>query len=210
MTSMREILTTEMLRAEENTLRRKFEQEATVTNFEKGYVSAPWVNQEIDPGLQTIAARIIANHFSNGITKITGIPNCGVPLAAAVSLEMGIPLAPSRKGTKIPGAWRNPFIIGEETPSFTTGEMSTFSFNSIIPEDYVLLVDDFIALGDTGSSIITALTTKGIRVSFAVYAAKTFQPGFQKIKDLGVNPFYVVGIKTLKEDRHVVLEPPHF
>ncbi len=210
MASVKELISLEMLRAEENCLRRKFEEEALVTDFEKGYISAPWVNQEIDPDLQRIAARNIAHYFANGITRVAGIPNCGVPLATTVAQEMGILLAPSRKGSKVPGAWRNPLIVGEETPSFTTGEVSTFAFNSINPGDNLLLVDDFIAKGDTGINIIEILRKKEVRVSFAVYAAKTFQPGWQRIKDMGIDAFYVVGIKAMKEDKHVVLEPPHF
>jgi len=209
--AIQELLKTRALIKEEATLRQKFEREATVTNFEKGYVSAPWINQEIDPNLQETAAQIIAHYFrERGLTKITGIPNCGVPLATAVSQEMVLPLAPSRKGKEIPGAWRNPLVVEEEVPSFTTGKTSTFVFNNIFPQDHLLLVDDFCALGETGINITTALLSQGVEVSYAVYAAKTFQGGFEKIRRLGVDVFYVVGIKEITRGGHVILEPPHF
>ena len=73
--------------------------EVTIANFEKGYVDASKVNQEIDSVLRGYAADIIADYFRNkGITKIAGIPMMGISLGAVVSDRLKIIETPGRKG----------------------------------------------------------------------------------------------------------------
>lgn len=207
----RSIETEVTLKQKEELLRQKFIKEATVADYEKGYISAPWVNQLIDPRLQGYAADLIREHFlKEQITKIVPIPTMGYPIGVAVSERLNIPLSPGRKGNNIPGAWKNPYVIKEETPSFTTGEKSSFIFNEIHPGDHILLVDDFCALGATGYTIANHFISKGIIVSYAVYCAKMFQGGFERIKNSGVSSFCAIGIEKITSEGAIFLSPPHF
>lgn len=196
----------------ETALRRRFGLEGDLTNPEKGYVSIPWVNQEIDPVLQGYAADIISAYFSfKGIKldKIVGVPNMGIPLATVVSERLNVPLAPGRKGDRIPGAWNSPILVDETVASFTTGEVSKFVFNGVRRGDRVLIVDDFIAWGDTLGLIIQSFQRHKVEPYVAVYCAKLFQDGVVNLRNLKVEPFYVLGIEK-NPDNSLFLSPPHF
>lgn len=202
------------LRSKECILRDKILEEAVVTNFEKGYVSIPSVNQLIDMDMQRIAAEMIicnAHQKRINIDKVLGIPNSGISLATSVAEGLGVRLAPGRKGETIPGSWNSAIIVQENVPSFTTGESSKFVFNGLHSGDSVLIVDDFIALGATSILVAKELQKKGINVEIAVYVAKLFQLGVKQIeKDLGKKPFYAIGVEDIHSDGSITLSSPRF
>lgn len=195
-------------------LRNYFLQEAKVLNYEKGYISVPFVNQLVDPKLQNSAADLIARHIlldETPVDKVVQIPYSGNSLAYSVAERLDCPLVLGRKGKKSPGAWKNQFVINETTESFTTGQKSTFLFNELYPGDRVYLIDDVVANGDTGSLIIKEFQKRGIEVNgMSIYFAKLFQPGIERIhEETGVNPFYAVGVEDISPDG-IELAPPHF
>jgi adenine/guanine phosphoribosyltransferase-like PRPP-binding protein len=200
--------------ANEDFLRREILKEAVVTNFEKGYISIPSVNQLVDTNLQCFASEIIVDHYLDmgvKIDKVAGIPNAGISLANSVAEKLRVPLAPGRKGIIYPGAWNSRIEINEDVPSFTTGEASKFVFNGLEKGDTVLIIDDFIALGATSVIVSKVLMKHGINVQIAAYAAKIFQGGVKQIEEkVGVKPFYAVGIEKIFKDGKIVLEPPHY
>jgi adenine/guanine phosphoribosyltransferase-like PRPP-binding protein len=204
----------DLLRTRECFLRWKILEEARVTNYEKGYVSIPSINQLVEMDLQEIASEMIADHFEGLGTKINmvaGIPNSGISLATSVARILKVPLAPGRKGEVYPGSWNSRIEINEEVPSFTTGEASKFVFNGLNPGDTVLIVDDFIAHGATSVLVAQVFMRHGINVQIAAYSAKLFQGGVKQIEDnVGIKPFYAVGIEKIFEDGKIVLDAPHY
>lgn len=203
------------IRAKEDCLRRIFIASATLTNYEKGYISAPFVNQLIDLDLQGFAADIIARHVREenlDVNKVVQIPYSGISLATAVAERLKTLLVPGRKGKVIPGAWNHSIIIEESVRSFTTGETSSFSFNGLEKGDNIYLVDDVVAHGDTACLIIDELRKQQINVKgMAIYFAKLFQPGIKHIEEkTGIKPFYAVGIESVTKDGKITLSPPQF
>lgn len=188
------------LLAEELTLTKYFYENASVTNYEKGYISAPWINQLIDTRLQRLAARNLAFKImrqNQGITKVLGIPTLGVPLASLVADEFGVQQGLARKGNHIPGAWKDTIVIDEEVASFTTGAKNQFVVNGLVGGDVVMFVDDFLAYGDTSVAFVEAMRNHNITPYIGVYCAKLFQPGIQRLKDIGINPEFVYGIESI-------------
>lgn len=203
------------VRAKEAHLRTAFIHTAKLTNYDKGYISVPFVNQLIDLDLQGFAADIIvyhANAESVIVNKVVQIPYSGNPLATSVAERLGVPLVPGRKGKAIPGAWNHPIIIEEKVASFTTGETSSFIFNGLEKGDDIYLVDDVVALGDTACLLIEEFGKRGINVKgLAIYFAKLFQPGIKRIKEeTGISPFFVVGIESASPEGKITLSPPQF
>ena len=201
------------IRIKENCLRKEFLDKAKVKNIEKGYVSVPFVNQLIDLDIQGLASDLIAHKFRDvAIDKVVMVPYSGNPLATTVAERLGVQLAVGRKGKSIPGSWSDPIVVTEEAKSFTTGEKSRFVFNGLDKGDRVLIIDDVIAYGDTSGLILKIFKNKGVNVvGLAVYFAKLFQPGVDRIiEEHGIDPFYVVGIEKLNEDGSISMTPPHF
>lgn len=204
-----------LIQATEEHVRKAFYEKARVTNFDLGYISVPFVNQLIDLELQGFAGDIIAHHYRKAETemdKVIQIPLSGNPLATTVAERLNTPLVPGRKGKAIPGSWGHSVVVEEKIPSFTTGEMSTFVFNGLKEGDKVILIDDVIANGYTSGLIAKSLKEKGIEVvGIAVYFAKLFQPGVNRVREeTGIDPFFVVGIENITQEGEIVLSPPHF
>lgn len=203
------------IRAKEAYLIDFFRKEAKLKNYDKGYISAPFVNQLIDLNLQGFAADIVAyqtktNHLK--VDKIVQIPYSGNSLATSVAERLSVPLVPGRKGNAIPGAWNHPIIIEEKIRSFTTGETSSFTFNGLKKGDNIYLIDDVVANGDTACLIIKEFRKRGIIVTgMALYFAKLFQPGVERIKEeTEISPFFVVGIESITPDGKITFSPPQF
>ncbi|MFH1971743.1 MAG: hypothetical protein ABIJ05_05190 [Patescibacteria group bacterium] len=205
----------DVIRAKESHLRKRFYEIAKVKNFEKGYISVPFVNQLIDLDLQGFAADIISYHIKTNnidVDKVVGIPDSGNPLAVSVAQMLKVPLAPGRKGKAIPGAWNHPIVIEETVESFTTEETSSFVFNGLKKGDRINIVDDVTAYGYTGILAINEFRKRGIIVvGMSIYFGKLFQPGVKRIEEeTGIKPFYVVGIESITPEGKINYSPPQF
>ena len=190
----------------EEELRRRFLAEAKVIDAEKGYISVPSVNQRIDLEMQGWVADLIANHIKqHGLTfdVAIGIPNSGIPLATSVAERLKIPLAPGRKGNNVPSSWHRTTVIEGGAESFTTGVASTFVFNGVEADDRVLAVEDVIAKGNTMNLIGESLQRNGNSVFVASYFAKLFQGGVERLRNLGINSFYTIGIEELYQEGEI-------
>lgn len=210
-------------------LRDAFNEIAFIDNFDKKYVSAPFVNQLIDPELQGYAADMIVYDIVEKIRnekidiirrgnkppvfKVVGIPDSGLYLATAVSERLGWKLAPGRKGPNPPpGAWKDQFIIEEKVRSYTTGAMSSFAFNGINPlEDNLLVIDDVVAKGYTSNLVIEEFLKRGANViGLAAYFDKMEQKGVSTVKDnTGVKTFPALRVEKIYRDS-LQLSDPHF
>ncbi len=203
------------IRAKEEYLRDSFRKIAELKNYDKGYISVPFVNQLIDLDLQGFAGDIVVYHANAErvkADKVVQIPYSGNSFATSVAERLGTLLVPGRKGGAIPGAWNHPIIIEEKVLSFTTGETSSFTFNGLEKGDNIYLVDDVVAHGYTACLIIEEFRKRGINVAgMAIYFAKLFQPGIERIKEeIGISPFFVVGIESITPEGKITLSPPQF
>ena len=72
------------------------------------------------------------------------------------------------------------------------------------PEDRVLLIDDFLARGAALKGLITLVREAGAVLAGAgICIEKTFQPGGQMIRDMGVRVESLARIKTMSEEKGV-------
>ena len=195
----------------ESYLINKLLSETTVIDKERGYLSIEFINQVIEPQPKVAAARIIIEQLKNrnmleNIDYIVEIPKFGTYLAGTISDRTGIPMAPVRKDGKIPGQWKNIIKLEDEIPSFTTGIPSSYVINGLHPEDRILLVDDFIAHGETATHFIQKLYEQGIEpVAVASYLIKYFQPGYNRIlQETGVQPIGAIGVDGITEDGKII------
>jgi adenine/guanine phosphoribosyltransferase-like PRPP-binding protein len=206
------------LKFKEDLLRTKLFQEGKVTNVETGYLRVPWVNEIIDTRLQHYAAQILAFKLRQlqqldriVINKVAGIPTQGVPLSVPLAEELGyLYLASSRKGKIIPTIWQEATLMEKGMKLYKNGAIASHIYNGIHQDDIVVLADDILGDGDTIVPIIQHFIEMGVRPYVAVYVAKLYRPGYQKLRELGIYPVYVYGIKSVGENNKFELTPNDF
>lgn len=198
------------LQTMEQELRKKFSDNASVSNFQEGYLSIPWANEVLDPKYQRLAAILLAEKLKRHgeVDKIVGVPTLGVPLASLVAVELGVPQAECRKGNVVPAAWTNYIFFDDTITSPTTHEQVRFIFNGLDKGDTVGIVDDILARARTSIYIAKNLHERGINVILGVYCAKFFQEGYGRLQQIGVPVEYIYGVEKIFLDGRIQLAPP--
>lgn len=158
-----------------------------------------FINNQVDPALMEAVGKEFAAHFSNhGITKIAAVESSGIAPALFTAKEMGLPLIIFKKQpSQILYHELYQTMIGSFTKE-TTYEL-TLSKEYISPEDHVLIIDDFLANGETGSGAIRLVRMSHATVAgFGVLIEKGFEPGREKIESNGIEVFSLASIKSMK------------
>jgi len=184
--------------------------EAKVENAEEGFIIAPSVNQEIDPELQSSVARMIATRFEGThIDKVFGIPTSGLHLGTAVAAEiLGVKELTPRKGVEVPSSW-NQKVFSTEARSFSLNVKSSIKYSFVKPGEKVLVVDDFIAWGETACNVIGSLRDQAHVevVGFAAWVSKEFQGGLARVeREFNIPTFAAITVKEIGPNNEIILK----
>lgn len=177
---------------------------------EKGYITFKPINHITPPGLLIDSAKVIAFDMSRkGIRpqEIAGISHFGIPLATAVGILTETPISIIRKGSKPPGSWPEPFIV-EDVASYTSGVgvKNDFAIYNSGHTDRAI-IDDYLNDAKTSEAILRTMMERGINPYFAAFCAKLFREGVGKLEEIGVKPFYIIGVERIEPDGKIVLAP---
>lgn len=146
-----------------------------------------FINHQVDVMLMKECGAELARRFSNvHITKVVTVEISGIAPAIMTALALGVPIVYARKTRPI----TMPDLIYLTTaPSHTKG----ISVDLMISPEYlrkgdrVLIVDDFLASGQTILALIKLLRAAGaIVVGIGAVVEKTFEGGREALKDVGV------------------------
>jgi len=146
-----------------------------------------FINHQVDAALMKQCGEELARRFANvHITKVVTVEISGIAPAIMTALALGVPVVYARKTRPI----TMPDLIYLATaPSHTKGQTVDLM---ISPEylrkgDRVLIVDDFLASGQTILALIKLLRAAGtIVVGIGAVVEKAFEGGRAALKDLGV------------------------
>ena len=120
---------------------------------------------EIKPEMLREVTSMMKSHIEKcgPIDKIVTIEAMGIPLAAALSLDMNIPFTIIRK--------RKYGLPGEVCVEQKTGySQSKLYINGLKRGDDVVIVDDLISTGGTLRVVLSALKEKGVNVKGVIIA----------------------------------------
>lgn len=146
-----------------------------------------FINHQVDPTLMMEAGRELAARFANvGATKVLTAEISGIAPALTTALALGVPLVYARK-TK-PVTMTDPVYV-EAAPSHTKG-ISVFLMCSpefLGPGDRILIIDDFLASGQTISALVRLVRHAGAElVGIGALIEKVFEGGRADLERLGV------------------------
>ncbi|MBQ9467656.1 MAG: xanthine phosphoribosyltransferase [Clostridia bacterium] len=142
-----------------------------------------FINHQIDVRfLIRLGAEFAARYRGEHITKILTLEASGIAVAAMTALHFDVPVVFAKKM-----ASRNigNEVYSTEVPSFTRGNVNTVyvSKKYLKKEDRVLIIDDFLADGNSLSGMIALCDQAGAAVvGCGVLIEKVFQGGGDRVR----------------------------
>ena len=146
-----------------------------------------FLNHRIDiPFMREIAKEFHRLFKDDGVNKILTIEASGIAIGALVAEEFGCPLVFAKKNkTKILPA----MCISSKVESFTHGTTYDIivSKRFLDENDKVLIVDDFLAIGNALNGLIALVNDSGASLAgCGVVIEKGFQHGGDKLRSNGI------------------------
>lgn len=160
-----------------------------------------FLNQNIDTEFLGEMAREFARLFANdGVTKVLTIEASGIAIAAAVGMEMGVPVlfAKKHRTSNVDGS-----VYSSKVHSFTHNE----DYDVVVSRDYllssdrVLLVDDFLANGQALHGLMDLCAQAGATVAgVAIAIEKCFTGAGDRMRAEGVHIESLAMIESMTDD----------
>ena len=168
-----------------------------------------FVNHQVDPLLMNACGKEFAKRFASvGATKVLTAEISGIAPALTTAIHLGLPVVYARK-TK-------PITMPDQVyltlaPSHTKGRMVEL----IVSPEYlangekVLIIDDFLASGQTILGLVRLAEASGSRVvGIGALIEKLFEGGREALKPVGVQIESLACITAMEDDQVVFGEPP--
>lgn len=161
-----------------------------------------FVNHQVDPNLMDTCGREFARRFANvGATKILTAEISGIAPALTTAIHMGLPVVYARK-TK-------PITMPDQVyltlaPSHTKGRMVELivSPEYLANEEKVLIIDDFLASGQTILGLARLAEASGSKiVGIGTLIEKIFEGGRDVLASLGVPIESIACIKSMDDGK---------
>jgi len=146
-----------------------------------------FVNHQVDPVLMEACGRELASRFARvGATKVLTAEISGIAPALTTSMHLGVPVVYARK--------HKPVTMPDQifltlTPSHTKGRMVELMVSPeyLSSEEKVLIIDDFLATGQTIIGLVRLAEAAGATVvGIGALIEKGFEGGRDLLSDLGV------------------------
>jgi xanthine phosphoribosyltransferase len=161
-----------------------------------------FVNHQVDPNLMDTCGREFAKRFAHvGATKILTAEISGIAPALTTAIHLRLPVVYARK-TK-------PITMPDQVyltlaPSHTKGRMVELivSPEYLANNEKVLIIDDFLASGQTILGLVRLAETAGSKVvGIGTLIEKTFEGGRKALESVGVPIESIACIKSLDDNK---------
>ena len=167
-----------------------------------------FLNHQIDVSLMDKMADEIYQRFKDAeITKVLTIEASGIAVACSVARCFGVPVLFARKSKNL--------NIGDDVyvtriSSYTYGKDYdvTVSRNYLNNSDKVLLIDDFIAIGNAMKGLIEICEQAGAGIAgIGICIEKGFQKGGDDLRQMGYDVMSLATIDSMSEDGTITFRP---
>lgn len=165
-----------------------------------------FLNHQIDAKLMNDVGKTFYESFKDaGITKILTIEASGIAPAIMASFHFDVPCLFAKKAK--PSTLKDGFY-STDIHSFTKNKTSTVivSEEFLGPDDKVLIIDDFLANGDTSLGLNDIVKqANATTVGVGIVVEKSFQNGRQRLEDAGLYVSSLCKVASLKGNKVTLL-----
>jgi len=162
-----------------------------------------FINHQVDPVLMDECGKALAARFAEvGATKVLTAEISGIAPALTTAAHLRLPVVYARK--------HKPITMPDQifltlTPSHTKGRMVELivSPEYLQPGEKVLIIDDFLASGQTIMGLVRLAQAAGaVVVGIGALVEKRFESGRDLLSGLGV-PIEALAVITAMEDHSI-------
>ncbi|MBN1964866.1 MAG: xanthine phosphoribosyltransferase [Anaerolineae bacterium] len=165
-----------------------------------------FINHQVDPMLMMAVGQAMAARFySRGATKVLTAEISGIAPALTTALALQVPVVYARKTKPVT---MHPNTITAMAPSHTKGHevMLMVSPEFLGPGDHVLIIDDFLATGQTINALVELAQLAGATiVGIGAVIEKAFEHGREELAHLDV-PIEALAVITSMEGGKIIIE----
>jgi xanthine phosphoribosyltransferase len=160
-----------------------------------------FLNQQIDTKLLKDMGEEIARLYScNNVTKVLTIESSGIALAYSAAVALGVPMvfAKKHKSSNLAGN-----ILTSKVFSYTHQQTYDImvSGDYINSDDTILIVDDFLAMGNALNGLIDIIGQGGAKLAgCAIAIEKGFQGGGDALRAKGIRVESLAIIDRMTDD----------
>ncbi len=158
-----------------------------------------FLNHQVDPELMRAVGKEFARLFADAnVTRIATIESSGIAPALYTAEYMNVPMVIMKKRTS---RILDDNVEQCEVMSFTKGTkyQLTVSRSYINSDDRVLIIDDFLAMGEAALGAIKLVEGAGAKVAgIGAVIEKAFQPGHDKLIKAGYNLHSLARVKRMQ------------
>lgn len=166
-----------------------------------------FLNHQVDPILMDQCGRELAARFAAvKATKVLTAEISGIAPAVATALHLSVPVVYARRSRPVTMPDQ---VLLTVAPSHTRGQMVELIISPeyLTGDDRVLIVDDFLATGQTILGLARLAQAAGAAiVGVGAVIEKTFEGGREMLAALGVPIESLAAITNMSEGRIVVQE----
>lgn len=162
-----------------------------------------FINHQLEPALTLEMGRTFARRFeAHGVVdvnKIVTAETSGIAPAFAAAVAFGVPVVYARKKRPI----TMPDALVVHAPSRTKGGVTPLYLSPayVTAGDRVLLIDDFLASGQTILALAELVKRCGAALlGVGCVVEKTFEPGRQVLAGLGVPVVSLAAVTNLSDE----------
>lgn len=165
-----------------------------------------FVNHQIDTSLMAEMAEEIARLFDNEkITKVLTIEASGIAFAVEVGRVLGVPAVFAKK-SKTSNMSGDSYCTKIKSFTHNTTYDVIVSKPYISASDNVLIVDDFLAVGNALNGLIDIVHQAGAKVAgCGIIIEKGFQKGGDKLREKGVRVESLAIVESMDGDKNEIV-----
>jgi xanthine phosphoribosyltransferase len=182
-------------------LKKKIQEEGRVLSDHILKVDS-FLNHQIDPLLMIEIGKEFKERFKEAnITKVLTIESSGIAPGLMAAIELAVPVVFARKRKSL--TMVND-LITSTVYSFTKNESNEISVSNqyIVPEDKILIIDDFLANGQAALGLSDIVKKAGAEIAgIGIVIEKSFQEGGQLLREKGYKVESLAMIKSLENGR---------
>lgn len=161
-----------------------------------------FLNHQIDPNvLKEITNEIVEYFKDKEITKVMTVEASGIAPAIQVAAHFDVPMLFAKKAE--PSTMENQELYETNVHSYTKNVTSRIlvSKKYLTSDDKVLLIDDFLANGEAAAGLNNLVEQAGGEVvGIGIAVEKSFQPGREKLEELGLDIYSICRVASLENN----------